>query len=105
LDLKQQYPHAKLVVGNTGGQVGMHVYCKMSSPSSLAAMACTGCDSGSSGLLLVVRRDSCAASCDGLVLDPPLAEVGIEMKFKQLAYPVLIGSTHIPELNAFEVSM
>jgi xanthine dehydrogenase/oxidase len=30
LDLKQQYPHAKLVVGNTGGQVGMHVYCKMS---------------------------------------------------------------------------
>jgi hypothetical protein len=41
---------------------------------------------------------------------PPLAatasataEVGIEMKFKSLKYPVLIGATHVPELNAFEV--
>lgn len=26
-------------------------------------------------------------------------EVGIEMKFKAAAYPVLIGTTHVPELN------
>ncbi|EFN53303.1 hypothetical protein CHLNCDRAFT_136969 [Chlorella variabilis] len=30
-------------------------------------------------------------------------EVGIEMKFKSLKYPVLIGATHVEELNAFEV--
>ncbi len=29
-------------------------------------------------------------------------EVGIEMKFKHAAYPVLIGTTHIPELNRIE---
>jgi xanthine dehydrogenase/oxidase len=27
------------------------------------------------------------------------SEVGIEMKFKNLLYPVLIGATHVPELN------
>lgn len=26
-------------------------------------------------------------------------EVGIEMKFKAASYPVLIGTTHVPELN------
>ena len=26
-------------------------------------------------------------------------EVGIEMKFKNAGYPVLIGATHVPELN------
>ena len=26
-------------------------------------------------------------------------EVGIEMKFKDARYPVLIGATHVPELN------
>ncbi|KAK9811378.1 hypothetical protein WJX72_002855 [[Myrmecia] bisecta] len=31
-------------------------------------------------------------------------EVGIEMKFKDARYPVLIGATHVPELNAMEVS-
>ena len=31
-------------------------------------------------------------------------EVGIEMKFKDARYPVLIGVTHIPELNRMEVS-
>ena len=30
-------------------------------------------------------------------------EVGIEMKFKVMAYPVLIGATHVPELNRLEV--
>ncbi len=30
-------------------------------------------------------------------------EVGIEMKFKDARYPVLIGVTHIPELNHMEV--
>ncbi len=30
-------------------------------------------------------------------------EVGIEMKFKDARYPVLIGVTHIPELNNMEV--
>ena len=32
------------------------------------------------------------------------SEVGIEMKFKNAAYPVLIGATHVPELNAVEVT-
>ena len=31
-------------------------------------------------------------------------EVGIEMKFKDARYPVLIGVTHVPELNSVEVS-
>ncbi len=30
-------------------------------------------------------------------------EVGIEMKFKDARYPILIGVTHIPELNHMEV--
>lgn len=30
-------------------------------------------------------------------------EVGIEMKFKNMAYPHLVGVTHIPELNRIEV--
>mgnify|MGYP001811067455 CR=1 FL=1 len=34
---------------------------------------------------------------------PPLAEVGIEVKFKGLRYPVLIGATHVLEMNAIEV--
>lgn len=35
----------------------------------------------------------------------PTAEVGIEMKFKGQRYPVLIGATHVPELNAIEVGL
>ena len=31
-------------------------------------------------------------------------EVGIEMKFKAALYPILIGVTHVPELNVIEVS-
>lgn len=31
-------------------------------------------------------------------------EVGIEMKFKDARYPVLIGVTHVAELNATEVT-
>lgn len=31
-------------------------------------------------------------------------EVGIEMKFKDARYPVLIGVTHVPELNQIQVS-
>lgn len=31
------------------------------------------------------------------------SEVGIEMKFKYAQYPVLIGATHVPELNAITV--
>ena len=31
-------------------------------------------------------------------------EVGIEMKFKDARYPVLIGVTHVPELNHMQVS-
>lgn len=31
-------------------------------------------------------------------------EVGIEMKFKDARYPVLIGVTHVPELDNVEVS-
>lgn len=31
-------------------------------------------------------------------------EVGIEMKFKNAGYPVLVGTTHVPELNQIEVS-
>ena len=30
-------------------------------------------------------------------------EVGIEMKFKDARYPVLIGVTHVPELNNMQV--
>lgn len=30
-------------------------------------------------------------------------EVGIEMKFKDARYPVLIGVTHVPELNHTQV--
>lgn len=30
-------------------------------------------------------------------------EVGIEMKFKDMKYPVLIGATHVPELNEIRV--
>jgi xanthine dehydrogenase/oxidase len=33
----------------------------------------------------------------------PSAEVGIEMKFKHAKYPILIGGTHVPELNAVKV--
>lgn len=29
-------------------------------------------------------------------------EVGIEMKFKSMAYPHLVGTTHVEELNAIE---
>jgi len=32
------------------------------------------------------------------------SEVGIEMKFKAMRYPVLIGVTHVPELTAIEAS-
>lgn len=31
-------------------------------------------------------------------------EVGIELKFKHAGYPVLVGTTHVPELNSIEVS-
>jgi xanthine dehydrogenase/oxidase len=31
------------------------------------------------------------------------SEVGIEMKFKNMLYPVLIGATHVPELNKITV--
>ena len=31
-------------------------------------------------------------------------EVGIEMKFKDARYPVLIGATHVPELNKVRLS-
>jgi xanthine dehydrogenase/oxidase len=31
------------------------------------------------------------------------SEVGIEMKFKAARYPVLVGATHVAELNAVEV--
>ena len=31
-------------------------------------------------------------------------EVGIELKFKHAGYPVLVGTTHVPELNTIEVS-
>ena len=31
------------------------------------------------------------------------SEVGIEMKFKYAKYPVLIGATHVPEMNAIKV--
>ncbi len=30
-------------------------------------------------------------------------EVGIEMKFKDARYPVLIGATHVPELNKVQI--
>ena len=30
-------------------------------------------------------------------------EVGIEMKFKDARYPVLVAVTHIPELNSMQV--
>lgn len=32
-------------------------------------------------------------------------EVGIEMKYKSMVYPHLIGATHIPELNRIEVCL
>lgn len=31
-------------------------------------------------------------------------EVGIEMRFKKLAYPVLIGTTHVAEMNAIKIT-
>lgn len=31
------------------------------------------------------------------------SEVGIEMKFKNAGYPVLVGTTHVPELNQIQV--
>ena len=31
-------------------------------------------------------------------------EVGIELKFKHAGYPILVGTTHVPELNTIEVS-
>ena len=33
-----------------------------------------------------------------------LKSTGIEMKFKNQSYPILIAPTHIPELNAVEVT-
>ena len=30
-------------------------------------------------------------------------EVGIELKFKHAGYPVLVGTTHVPEMNTIEV--
>lgn len=32
-------------------------------------------------------------------------EVGIEMKFKDARYPVLVAVTHVPELNNMEVCL
>jgi xanthine dehydrogenase/oxidase len=32
-------------------------------------------------------------------------EVGIELKFKHAGYPVLVGTTHVPELNTIEVAL
>ncbi|BDA44652.1 Xanthine dehydrogenase [Coccomyxa sp. Obi] len=32
------------------------------------------------------------------------SEVGIEMKFKNAGYPILVGTTHVPELNQITVS-
>lgn len=31
------------------------------------------------------------------------SEVGIEMKFKNAGYPILVGTTHVPELNQITV--
>jgi CO/xanthine dehydrogenase FAD-binding subunit len=50
------------------------------------------------GRLLALKREFPAAK---LVVGN--TEVGIEMKFKQAGYPVLIGATHVAELNALEV--
>lgn len=33
------------------------------------------------------------------------SEVGIEMKFKHAEYPVLVGTTHISELNSIQVAL
>ena len=30
-------------------------------------------------------------------------EVGIEMKFKSMAYPHLVGTTHVKEMNEIQV--
>ena len=30
-------------------------------------------------------------------------EVGIEMKFKSMAYPHLVGTTHVEEMNCIQV--
>ena len=32
-------------------------------------------------------------------------EVGIELKFKHAGYPVLVGTTHVRELNTIEVGL
>ena len=59
----------------------------------------------------VVRRPLTLARLLKLKADYPDArlvvgntEVGIEMKFKDARYPVLIGVTHVPELNHMQVS-
>jgi xanthine dehydrogenase/oxidase len=31
-------------------------------------------------------------------------QVGIEMKFKDMKYPVIIAPTHVPELNAINIT-
>lgn len=63
------------------GSVSENCHCCHFRPTSLAA-------------LLALKRQHPDAK---LVVGN--TEVGIEMKFKAAAYPVLIGTTHVPELN------
>lgn len=39
------------------------------------------------------------AQCPGAKIVVGNTEVGIEMKFKDMKYPVIIAPTHVPELN------
>lgn len=117
LELKKQHPAAKLVVGNTGGCGGVPAVlllplssrCHLQPLLSVVACYCC-CGDNLLCCSLPISPAQFRSPLDTLCNFLPLAatasataEVGIEMKFKSLKYPVLIGATHIPELNAFEV--
>ena len=67
-------------------------------PISHRIPLCTACRPTSLQELLAIKAQHNDAK---LVVGN--TEVGIEMKFKVMAYPVLVGATHIPELNKLEV--
>lgn len=98
LALKQQFPAAKIVVGNTEVRAGPQAR------TGLGVHSPTGRDQGREGKacsLLAEQFCRQTAAC----VDPCVCvQVGIEMKFKDAKYPVIIAPTHVPELNRIGLS-
>jgi len=96
LQLKAEHPHAKLVVGNTGELWAVLFACVCLADVMRGKVL-------TAFFINVYSITAVTANRQGMFSTLCFAEVGIEMKFKGQRYPVLIGATHVPELNAIEV--